>query len=787
MAVGLAGAAIAGIPGIGLTALQGFQLGVMLGSILFPQRPSFPRTNSFRVNKVQPGSVLPRCWGRYRGAGTIIWLGDVTSDETGGNKQAPGQEVFRATLAVACCEGPGKVLKRIWLNKEIVLDVDEGYRIPWFDVDQMDPAVDWHGGSESQGPHSAIVAEVGSGDAPAYRGTAYAVFVDMPLQWIGNTLPQFEFEVDDQEPVFLSTVLTDILEACEVPASRIDVSAVSDVRVRGFWIEDEGSMDRALDALQLAYSFDLVEVAGKITAVKRGGAPSFALGWDDLGLYGEEHRALLSRGQESELPHLVEVGYSSDTEDQRLQRQTQTASRPGSTTADKLNLDLPLCLTKDEAKRLSLTRLMHAWVSREGLRAKLLPEFLDLAPGDVGTVSVELEGEVLPLSVLITSMGLEQDGSLSVQLVGDDPAIYAQQATGSDEGEGGGDLPTVGSLRFDASSLLPPLSARDAEWPTSYCWAAQKRPDWRSVYVQYYEPGTPMLRELGSITRRATMGQTESVLPADPNPWRVDETSVLDVDLFYGSLASITRDQLLGGRMNLALVGEEVISFQTATLLSGSSYRLSGLLRGRLGTEDVAGANRAAGARFVLLDEKIGAFGHRFWGAPLPSGALRARDLVAVPYGEGWPSRAELDEWFGDGALRAWAPTRLAVSVGPSEATITWMRRERVENTPDIASPIGLLYDDELYGLAVYQPGGATFASARQLGADTSLLRVGTVAGQPYQPDVATALQVASYAVPRATWDAWPRPLVLEVRQIAKVARLGYTAFGKPGRLTIPS
>ncbi|WP_247880367.1 hypothetical protein [Ochrobactrum sp. Q0168] len=50
-------------------------------------------------------------------------------------------------------------------------------------------------GDAAQQPDPLIEAKQGTGNAPAYRGTAYVVFERIPLDTFGNRLPQFEFEV----------------------------------------------------------------------------------------------------------------------------------------------------------------------------------------------------------------------------------------------------------------------------------------------------------------------------------------------------------------------------------------------------------------------------------------------------------------------------------------------------------------------------------------------------------------------------------------------------------------
>jgi len=75
--------------------------------------------------------------------------------------------------------------------------------------------------------------------------------------------------------------------------------------------------------------------------------------------------------------------------------------------------------------------------------------------------------------------------------------------------------------------------------------------------------------------------------------------SQFDVELLSGTLSSVTDVAVLNGA-NVACIGNEIVQFRDATLISGTTYRLKGLLRARLATNDVATAH-VVGERFVLL------------------------------------------------------------------------------------------------------------------------------------------------------------------------------------------
>jgi hypothetical protein len=82
---------------------------------------------------------------------------------------------------VALCEGPITGIGRVGADGK-PMDLSG---VPWR----------WYPGDEAQQADPFIAAKMGPGATPAYRGTAYVVFEDLPLDRFGNRLPQVSFEV----------------------------------------------------------------------------------------------------------------------------------------------------------------------------------------------------------------------------------------------------------------------------------------------------------------------------------------------------------------------------------------------------------------------------------------------------------------------------------------------------------------------------------------------------------------------------------------------------------------
>src|SRR5690606_12612057 len=92
---------------------------------------------------------------------------------------------------------------------------------------------------------------------------------------------------------------------------------------------------------------------------------------------------------------------------------------------------------------------------------------------------------------------------------------------------------------------------------------------------------------------------------------RFDLGNALVIDLFSGTLESVTDITLLGGVNALAIetgAGQwEIVQAGSAELIAPGRYRLTRLLRGQRGTEDAVVDMVSTGARVVVLDATLAA------------------------------------------------------------------------------------------------------------------------------------------------------------------------------------
>jgi len=143
-----------------------------------------------------------------------------------------------------------------------------------------------------------------------------------------------------------------------------------------------------------------------------------------------------------------------------------------------------------------------------------------------------------------------------------------------------------------------------------------------------------------------------------------------------GTLVSYTQLQVLNGAgaFLLGMHGRwEVVQYKTATLVSPGVYTLSGLLRGRRGTEWAQGTHQA-GDKFVLANIST-------WQRPNAGTAEigLTRYYKAVTFRDSLSNTAS--QTFANSAvgLKPYAPVQLTGSRdGSNNLTINWIRRTRI-------------------------------------------------------------------------------------------------------------
>lgn len=267
----------AGISVFGAT-LSGAALGGAIGglagsaidqALLAPTiKSSGPRLQDLSVTTSVEGSPVLRVYGRMRVGGQIVWAARLREDKEtsrsggkggGGVKQTTYS--YYGSFAVGLCEGPIDGIGRIWADGEI-LDT-EGLEIRLYK------------GGEVQLPDPKIVAVEGAEFAPAYRGLAYLMFEELPLERYGNRVPQITVEVI-RRPYAERPALEDLLRGVTLIPGASEFAYATDVVERaagyGAWVaENANGPDGRAD---LVASLDELEAVAP-----RVGSVSLVVAW----------------------------------------------------------------------------------------------------------------------------------------------------------------------------------------------------------------------------------------------------------------------------------------------------------------------------------------------------------------------------------------------------------------------------------------------------------------------------------------------------------------------------
>jgi hypothetical protein len=201
------GQALGGTPGATLGNILGRSLDQAAIAGLQPARQRGPRLEGLKLQGTSDGAPMACVLGRARVVGQVIWAARLLEDRHTASAGKGGPRTveygYSLSFAVALCEGEIDGVGRMWADGQPMDLSGVTFRV--------------HRGGEGQVPDPLIEAVEGA--APAYRGTAYVVFEDLPLGPFGNRIPQLAFEVFNR-PRGTEPRLEDRLEGvCLIPGA----------------------------------------------------------------------------------------------------------------------------------------------------------------------------------------------------------------------------------------------------------------------------------------------------------------------------------------------------------------------------------------------------------------------------------------------------------------------------------------------------------------------------------------------------------------------------------------
>nr|WP_302847265.1 phage tail protein [Sphingomonas sp. OK281] len=357
------------------------------------------------------------------------------------------------------------------------------------------------------------------------------------------------------------------------------------------------------------------------------------------------------------VPRTVTVGCYDAARD--YQAGVQRARRPGAGVRDD-RVEVPAVLEAGAAKTVAEAMLARAEAGR--VRRTIATGFgaMAIAPG--ACVTIAGEGgtwRVADVSIegMVTTLGLV-------------PLVVASLPASATSGRVSGAVDAVVGATIVRAFEVPGLEEAPLSAPRMTVVAAGTGVAWRQAALLYSIDDGVSWVAAGATAAPAVIGTIAVVAPGAPATL-IDLRGAFEVVLAHAAMDLGDADAAALDRgTNLALLGDELVQFGRAEPLGGARWRLSGLLRGRRGTEPATGA-QIVGDRFVLLETGAA----RAFDLPV---SVLGREVRVIASGVGDDTPVETRCVMRGASVVPPAPVHMR-SVGEADgsATVRWTRRSR--------------------------------------------------------------------------------------------------------------
>lgn len=729
-------------------------IGLLINALTPRQSYDRNQITSVPLQGSEYGAVIPRIWGNRRLAGNVIWAASSFTDHInvtgggtpGGGKGGPKQPQYKdhtysISFASMFCVGPIKAgggLINLYADTRLIFSSSE-YGLPVHQQTITTPDVaftvyygyeDGTDGYASQDINSEMQADIdgrlGSGMTSAQRGEVYIFFHEFMITPYGNRIPSITAEWDEGTHD-LGTIVSDLYLSVGLEAAHIDTSEITGTVIPGAALDTTSNTVRAcLEGLMNAYSFELPEVNGKVTAKLLAADTTFSIPFDDLAAHAvSESRPIpieSTRVKETDLPKTVSISYLAPSRD--FQGGSQSFTDLSLRTSNITQYSVNLALDDNQALQVAQIRQQEAILGRDQYVFAVPYKYATIAPADKGFIHDETG---LAIQVKITSVEGMVPGALKMQAVRYDRSVYTQVAQ-ADPGEfqarnsgsfavgtgptgggggGGGPDPDDGSpgwkvQPFNTGKFMPAIAHTTDDTLIGGTYAYM--PQAGRLLVETVS-GSGDYNTFAEFPQAAISGLTVAALGTvtDPNVFDNVNTVTIQMDNDNALTSVDPSDLILDDSVNkLLFANGEYVQFATATLVDDLTlvprglgepvmYQVSTLLRGRHGSDYAVGTH-TANEKVALVDNGLVYVTHE---DRLLGSSLNAK---FVPYGS-LESQAPVVTMDLEGVTQK---PLSAVNVygtrdGSSNLTVNWTRRSRNPSSFRTRTDIPIAEESEEY------------------------------------------------------------------------------------------
>lgn len=707
-------------------------LGVVQG--LLTPKPDGPRLNDRSVPKATYGVPIPKVYGTALVPSNMIWGIPRVEQKSGGKGFGGGKGgasyKYFGSFAMLFCLGPVVGISRMWANGRIVMDLRSNPDAPPSTRNDppsspsngdkytvgTSPTGEWTGqtgliaewqtakwyfypaattslaisnrwkqywrfytGSSSQSPDPLIQAKEGAARTPAYRGYCYGVAEGLPLNDdpnglfdFGSNFPSIKVEVVTKGTVdgsgFISAqeveiyeIVQDVCERVKIPSNEIDVTALSSLgSIFGYTQDGQIAAKQIISDLSSLFFFDIQD-GKKLKFLPPNRSLSGSIAAKDLGtrVFGSDrpNTYALLREDITQLPYEINLVYFD--QQRNLLENTVTGRYSQGNNVNVSTVNIPITISQSKAQSAINRAIQLAWIRRKKYEKLLLPpKYLHLQVGDRIQIQFSDRTDDLVISQIQTGAnGIREVTAYFYSGIGQS---YTQVAVSNN-------IPAFSPLRNEGSTVFYLLDinlVQDGDPDNGLYVAARGSTQFWNKYALFASrDGGANYGQLLSATGATTMGVVASAL-GNFTGSGVDSTNTISVVLESGSLISPT---------GLFLLGDEILSANTATLTAVNTYTLSNLIRGERGTE-WAIATHGSNERFYLLGECDRLTGNL-------SDLNTSIDYKALTTGQALGDVSATSFTSTGKALKPYAPKSVSAYKPVDDIIINWIRRDRKDNS----------------------------------------------------------------------------------------------------------
>jgi Putative phage tail protein len=498
----------------------------------------------------------------------------------------------------------------------------------------------------------------------------------------------------------LSDIIKDQCARSGLADAQIDTTQITTTLIGYSQMHNAAARD-VLTQLSGAYFFDGVESDLKIKFVPRGTSPVKTIVQDDLasafsaqdGNYFKQTRSDLV-----ELPVNIQINFrdmSNDHLPNAAAAKRQNAPVPTIYSKQKQILDLPITMNLPDATIMAQTWLATIWQESRKYESAFGWQYIALDPSDAVTIDLNNGNSY---TVRISTIEMGADMMLKPTLTGQDLQTYSQTTS----------LPVitspyVGRLASNGFARLFLLNVpllvdnNDTGGVSSriYYGAGALDTSW-SGGTLYFSADGENYSIYDTLTHTTRWGTALNALPAPPSLFATDNTNTLKISLGSGTfvIESVTYTQMLNGA-NAALLGNEIIQFENVVANADGTYSLTGLLRGRRGTEWACGTH-TVGETLIILDNTL------YENTIALSQINSTGYWKLVPFGQYPDSVQPISFVFLGYDLKPYAPDTFSWANSSGNMIVSWLRRSRIDaGLQEGVGTIPLAEQSELYNAYV--------------------------------------------------------------------------------------